>query len=614
MKRREFLKSTAGLAGSLVPGLAVCSARPCPPSSFGIRGSEDLQTPCLAPGDQEADWLARSRGAGVVWAHDFRSDAEVSNFIKAPNDLVIGVHHPSLMAHRTTADGVTGGGCLQVLNIGSTVAKPVDAGATRIELSDASDFPPVGSPEAAYEVTIQTAAPRLKEVVRVVGKQENTLIVERGRKFPEPAKFENNGLPVAWAAGAAIGMDSDGGWARPLSALVAGDNGLSGPDPAAGGTLKRRVFRSGRSLAESIYNFRTGYYGHADYHRFFPVWNGESGVWDGDELFLQFRVKIDPRRLDPGNDGAGKLWFLHMMGKGGAQQLVMNSPSPQRRRFSIFTNYGSNVNSRLTGQGTGITDGKYESYMPNSRWERTCVIGDTSGCWEWPVGEWVTLLLHVKAGHDNDFMYPLPSEVNKGVNLIVVDTSAFKPANDGAILEFETNVVPIRDSFRFEEAKSNQAENYFRGWRLRFMTSDSMPTGFLFKVVDYRVVNGRAHWRVEKMKGLDSMPEGIPATGDRIRVDWASTSNATYSDTTVEVWAKRQADQGYVQLFSQTDLPWIFGDLASGVYDLHPPGFNCFQPTGYQNVQDGVSPPRVSYWYRFDQVILSRQFIPAPID
>jgi hypothetical protein len=613
MKRREFLKTTVGLTGSLLPAFAD-AAKPCPPSSFSVGGGTGVQSNCVAAGDLEADWLARSRGAGVVWAHDFRTDAEVNNFIKAPNDLVIGVHHPSLMAHRTTADGITGGGCLEVLNIGSTMAKPITASDTRIELTDARDFPAVASRAAAYEVTIQSAVPRMKEVVLVVGKQDNALLVERGRIFPEPAKFENQGKPAAWAAGAAVGMDSDGGWARPLSALVAGDNGLSSADPAAGGSLKRRVFRNGRSLAESIYNFRTGYYGHADYHRFYDTWNGESGVWDGDELFLQFRVKIDPRRLDPGNEGAGKLWFLHMMGKGGAQQLVMNSPDIERKRFSIFTNYGSNPNSRLTGQGEGVSDGSYQSYMPNSKWERSCVIGNTNGCWEWPVGEWVTLLLHVKPGHDNDFMYPLPSDVNKGVNLITVDTSAFQPSNDGTTLEFETNAVPVRDSFRFANALSNQAENYFQDWRLRFMTSDSVPTTLPFKVLSYRVVNGRARWRVAKQKALDTMPAGVPAGGNRIRVDWASADNATYADTKVEVWAKRAGDADYVTLFSQADLPWIFGDLASGVYDLHPPGFNCFQPTGYQNVQDGVSPPRQSYWYRFDQVILSRQFIPAPID
>lgn len=613
MKRRDFLKNTVGLTGSLVPGLAA-AARPCPPASLTVGGGTEVQSTCIASGDLEADWLARSRGLGVVWAHDFRSDAEVNNFIKVPNDLVIGVHHPSMMAHRTTADGITGGGCLEVLNIGSMLAKPVAAGDSQIVLTDASDFPAVTTSAAAYEVTIQSSVPRMKEVVLVVGKQGDALMVQRGRTFPEPLKFENQGKATAWAAGAAIGADSDGGWARPLSALVAGDNGLDKDDPAAEGRLKRRVFRTGRSLSESIYNFRTGYYGHSDYHRFYSSWNGETGVWDGNELFLQFRVKIDPRRLNPRNEGAGKLWFLHMMGKGGSQELVMNCPSAERPRFSIYTNYGSALNSRLTGQGAGITDGKYESYMPNSRWERTCVVGDTSGCWEWPVGEWVTLLLHVKPGHDNDFMYPLPNEVNRGVNLISVDTSAFVPTNDGTTLEFETNAVPVRESFRFEGARNNQLENYFLDWRLRFMTSNTLSTAFPFKVVSYKVVNGRARWRVTKLKSLDTLPGGVPGSGNQIRVEWASAGDATYADTTVEMWAKRRADSGYVALFSKANLPWIFGDLSAGVYDLHPPGFNCFQPTGYQNVQDGVSPPRQTYWYRFDQVILSRQFIPAPID
>lgn len=612
MKRREFLKTTVGLTGSLVPGFA--AARPCPPPALNVSGGNATQSTCIAAGDLESDWLARSKSTGVVWAHDFRSDAEVDNFIKTPTDLKIGIHHPSMMAHRTTADGVTGGGCLEVLNIGSSLAQPVTAGDTRIVLTDARDFPGVATAAAAYEVTIQSTEPRMKEVVLVVGKQDNTLIVERGRIFPEPLKFQNQGKSTAWAAGAAIGADSDGGWARPLSALIAGDNGLAKDDPAAEGRLKRREFRKGRSLSESIFNFRTGYYGHADYHRFYHSWNGEADVWDGNELFLQFRVKIDPRRLDPGNEGAGKLWFLHMMGKGGAQQLVMNSPSVGKQRFSIFTNYGSAPNSRLTGQGADNTDGKYESYMPNSKWERGCVTGDTSGCWEWPLGEWVTLLLHVKPGHDNDFMYPLPGEVSKGFNLISVDTSVFRPANDGAVLEFETNAVPVRDTFRFEGAKSNQVENYFLGWRLRFMASDSLSTTNQYKVIDYRVVNGRARWRVTGIKGADTMSPDVPNGGDRIRVEWASASDATYADTTVEVWAKRQGDQGYSALFSQADLPWIFGDASSGVYELHPPGFNCFQPTGYQNVQDGMTPPRKTYWYRFDQIILSKQFIPAPID
>jgi len=615
MKRRDFIKTTFGLGGALVPVLAN-AGKPCPPSTTRVSGGTDTRSVCGAPIDQEADWLARSRGPGVVWAHDFRSDAEVNNFVKSPGGLTIGVHDPSLMAHRTTDDGVTGGGCLEIINIGSTLARPLAADDTQIVLTDATDFPPVPIAEAVYEVTIQSSSPRMKEVVLVVGKEGNTLSVRRGRRFPEPLKFLNKGEPAAWAPGAAVGADSDGGWARPLSALVAGDNGHAEDDPAAGGSVRRRQFRArgGQSLSSLIYNFRTGYYGHRDYHSFYPTWAGQSDIWDGDELFLQFRVKIDPRRLNPGNEGGGKLWFLHMMGKGGAQQLVMNSPDPDRRRFRIFTNYGTGPNSKLTGQGNGITSGSYESYMPNSKWEKTCVVGDTDGCWEWPVGEWVTLLVHVKPGHDNDFMYPFLSEVNQNRSFINVDTAGYKPTNDGSVIEFETNAVPVRDAFRFSGALNNQATGYFNDWRLRFMSSDALPNSFVFRVLDYRVIDGRARWRVASMRPIDSIPKGMPMDGDRIRVDWwRAEQNAKYRDTVVEVWAKRAADPGYVPLFSRTDLPWMFGDSATGVYDLHPPGFNCFQPTGYQNVQDGEMPPRQTYWYRFDQIILSRNFIPAPI-
>jgi len=612
MKRRDFLKSSVSLTGSLVPAFAL--ARPCPPTSLSVSGGQSVRTSCVAPGDLEADWSARSSGPGVIWAHDFRSDAEVNNFIKVPNGMKVGVHPMSLMAHRTTVDGVTGGGCLELTNIGTTLADPVSAVATRIELSDARDFPGVASPEASYELVIQTVSPRKKEVVLVVGKDGNALIVQRGRFCPEPAKYENLGKATSWEIGAAIGNDCDGGWARPLSAIVAGENGREKDDLADAGRLPRRTFRNGRTLAEAIYNFRTGYYGHADYHKFYSTWNGQTNVWDGDEFYLQFRVKIDPRRMDPANEGAGKLWFIHMMGKSGAQEFVMNCPSAERPRFSIYTNFGSAPNSRLVGQGDGITDTSYESYMPNSKWEKSCVIGKASECWEWPTNEWVTLLVHMKPGHDNDFAYPIPNEVNNGVGLISVDTTVFKPTNDGTTLEFETNAVPVRDTFRFPNAKSNQVDNYFQGWRLRFMESSTASTAFLYEVVGYNVINGRAHWRVVKLKAVDTMPTNTPSSGDTIRVDWSSKEDATYKDTRIEVWAKRASDPGYVRLFSQTDLPWIFGDLSSGVYDLHPPGVNCFQPTGYQNVQDGVIPPRKTYWYRFDQVIFSSQFIPAPID
>lgn len=58
----------------------------------------------------EADWLARKFGPGVLWAHDFRADAEVDKF-RAPDgsgNYQVDGSGTSLI-RRITSDGITGG-------------------------------------------------------------------------------------------------------------------------------------------------------------------------------------------------------------------------------------------------------------------------------------------------------------------------------------------------------------------------------------------------------------------------------------------------------------------------------------------------------------------------
>ena len=85
------------------------AAVPCPP----VLENGRLGTPCPAV-DAEADWAARINGPGVVWYHDFRSNAEVDAFRWAggvgndPNDL----GRPGTV-RRNTSDGITGN-CLEI--------------------------------------------------------------------------------------------------------------------------------------------------------------------------------------------------------------------------------------------------------------------------------------------------------------------------------------------------------------------------------------------------------------------------------------------------------------------------------------------------------------------
>jgi len=107
----------------MTPLARIVHAQPCPPPSVSATGGTSASTACSAV-DPEADWLARSRGAGVVWAHDFRSDAEVTNFrwssgVGGGNDPN-GVGSTAHLCRRITTDGVSGGGCLEVVRQAGT--------------------------------------------------------------------------------------------------------------------------------------------------------------------------------------------------------------------------------------------------------------------------------------------------------------------------------------------------------------------------------------------------------------------------------------------------------------------------------------------------------------
>lgn len=114
MKRRDFLIASASLAGAAVPTVVAAQTKPCPPPSVSADGGGSASTQCAAAGDAEADWVRRRTGPGVVWAHDFRSDAEVNRFRwhggigNDPDNTGDG------NCRRITTDGITGGGCLEL--------------------------------------------------------------------------------------------------------------------------------------------------------------------------------------------------------------------------------------------------------------------------------------------------------------------------------------------------------------------------------------------------------------------------------------------------------------------------------------------------------------------
>lgn len=104
MNRRDFLYYTATSAGSLAPIIDAISA-PCPPSPISVSGGTSASTACKSI-DAETDWIARSTGPGVKWAHDFRNQSEFTKF------ALMNSSQPSSWMTRDTSDGIGKGASL----------------------------------------------------------------------------------------------------------------------------------------------------------------------------------------------------------------------------------------------------------------------------------------------------------------------------------------------------------------------------------------------------------------------------------------------------------------------------------------------------------------------
>lgn len=316
MKRRDFLAASAAVASSALPFLARAQSRPCPPPSISVEGGQSASTACSSV-DAEADWLSRTRGPGVVWFHDFRTDDEVNNFrwtpgYKSGNDPRAVGSTLAPLVRRITSDGITGGGCL--------------------------------------------------EIVRPVG-------------------------------------DRDGScWWRPFSPIVGGTTSGNGrgagqDDPGAGGTLAAQPYSPTDGGGQIAGWGRRGFYG-----------TSGSGPFDGDEYYLQVRVKMDPARITGGNESStvGKLFYFTRTDRSATdQEIVVYSGAPFAGQ-NYFRMYRS-VSPPLDGDAPGVSvHGNQPGTEYGTVGDGVCRVDNSGGrltnCWHWPSGQWATVLWRIRNG------------------------------------------------------------------------------------------------------------------------------------------------------------------------------------------------------------------------
>jgi hypothetical protein len=331
---------------------------------------------------QDDDWAYRSTRPGVVWAHDFRNDAEMTNFMMTadPNAQTSWLAPIFNLPYLSSEPTFGSSRALRMTCWSSRLAAPLSASAAgtveQIQLIDASAFadPAIASP-FEYQVMINGGSSSVNiEQIAVVGKSGNTLTVRRGV----------DGETFAWAAGTAVGGAPPYRWSRPMEAFLGADNGIGVDDPgiayrqSLGRTIHRWVAGPNRH-----FRWRSGYWGHQSYlDSYDAVWPvspytnpgqpTQNHVFEGTEYWLQWRMRLTANRWnDLGfQQYYGKVFYLQTCQDSDSQQIYLstNSPSSTPYRVRLEHDFGQKL--------------------------------FTLAAQNYPAGEWATYMLHVKPGRN----------------------------------------------------------------------------------------------------------------------------------------------------------------------------------------------------------------------
>lgn len=92
---------------------------------------------------------------------------------------------------------------------------------------------------------------------------------------------------------------------------------------------------------------------------------------------------------------------------------------------------------------------------------------------------------------------------------------------------------------------------------------------------------------------------------------WWSDPLKAFREFQLEIYVARAGETEYTLIHSKSDYAWLYGDGNNvGDFAFHPPSHNSVALSGYMN---GVNAEE-GWYHRFAQVILSKQFIPPPLD
>lgn len=371
-----------------------------------------------------SNWIARSTGAGVMWAHNFATAAEVNAFC-LPNDQ--GVKDPNT---RWAFDADRNKNVLEFVIPGSTVVNVTNmttagtaAPATTVRVTTAAAHNQAVGARALFNgLTGQWSA--FNDASGGGGgvtDQFNVIAVGSATVFDINTQRSTGGAPInatgfaAFTAGGTVttARVNNQSWLRPFSVFAAGVNGQSTGDIGARDGHPVRTVWDNNDFNEA-YNYCADYFGHPTYQASQSHWVYQgiqvTNVWRGNDFWVQFRGKIGPASRWVTTMPGGKFLSPTTANTTATHELVIRSTphtnpaynAPDYNTltapFQMYTAAGASVDLVKNIPGVGG-----DGFSSGGAYELTCGFygGQWHGpCWYWTPDEWTVFLIHVVPGLD----------------------------------------------------------------------------------------------------------------------------------------------------------------------------------------------------------------------
>lgn len=189
-------------------------------------------------------------------------------------------------------------------------------------------------------------------------------------------------------------------WWRPFSPIQGGTTtgngrGAGRNDPGANGTITPKAYTA-TSGGNQIAQWNGGAYSAEP--------RATGSLYDGQEYYLQARVKIDPNRIAGANGDidVGKLFYFTRTDRSATDQEIVVYSGHKTGSNNYFSMYRS-VGPPLWGDPPGVAvAGDQPGTQFGTVGDGVCRLDNSGGrlanCWFWPPNEWVTLLWRIRNG------------------------------------------------------------------------------------------------------------------------------------------------------------------------------------------------------------------------